>query len=203
MENQPTGLRERKYIETQSRLEDAALTLVEAHGLEKTTVDAISEMANVSPRTFFNYFDSKEDAVLGFYRTSLQDKASPPLVYDSNKDIVENAVTLMIDLFGPALGNPSYRKKRKLLIRRHSQLLEKQFARIATITEQVTKMVNEIISQTQPKNNDVHAEVIVMACLGGVKVAVKEWLTTNTELSSTNNLKQRSTEIVREAIRIL
>ena len=201
MENQPIGLRERKYIETQARLEDAALMLVESQGLEKTTVDAISEMANVSPRTFFNYFDSKEDAVLGFYRVS-QDKASPPLTYDSNKDIVENTVSLMIDLFGPALGSPSYRKRRKLLIRHHSQLLEKQFARMAKITEQVTAMVNEIISHSHPNNNDIHAQVIVMACIGGVKVAVKEWLSANTELS-TNQLKQRSVVIVREAIKAL
>jgi AcrR family transcriptional regulator len=35
------------------------------HGLDHVTVDEISEAAGVSPRTFFNYFTSKDEAVIG------------------------------------------------------------------------------------------------------------------------------------------
>jgi AcrR family transcriptional regulator len=60
-----TGLRERKKIATRQALHEAALRLVAERGLEAVSVDDVAERADVSPRTFFNYFSSKDDAVLG------------------------------------------------------------------------------------------------------------------------------------------
>jgi AcrR family transcriptional regulator len=59
------GLRERKKRETLVALHEATVELVGARGLEAVTVRDIAEQVGVSPRTFFNYFESKEDAVLG------------------------------------------------------------------------------------------------------------------------------------------
>ncbi|WNM26019.1 TetR/AcrR family transcriptional regulator [Demequina capsici] len=60
-----TGLRQRKKRARRAALVDAAQTLVLEHGLDGVTVDEISARAGVSGRTFFNYFDSKDEAVLG------------------------------------------------------------------------------------------------------------------------------------------
>lgn len=59
------GLRERKKRARRLALIDAAQHLVAEHGLDAVTVEMISAEAGVSPRTFFNYFESKDDAVIG------------------------------------------------------------------------------------------------------------------------------------------
>ncbi|MGW3402893.1 TetR family transcriptional regulator [Streptomyces zhihengii] len=55
------GLRERKKRATRAALVEAALRIAAEHGAENVTVETVSEAAGVSPRTFFNYFDTRDD----------------------------------------------------------------------------------------------------------------------------------------------
>lgn len=59
------GRRERKKRATRLALKAAALDLVSARGFHNVTVEDIADAADVSVRTFFNYFSSKESAVVG------------------------------------------------------------------------------------------------------------------------------------------
>ncbi|RDV45436.1 TetR family transcriptional regulator [Leifsonia sp. ku-ls] len=59
------GLRERKRIATRRAIQLAAVELASDRGFDRVTIDEISHVANVSPRTFFNYFPSKESAIIG------------------------------------------------------------------------------------------------------------------------------------------
>ena len=57
------GLRERKRRQTRAALSLAAIRLCVQRGWEDVTVDDIAAAANVSPRTFRNYFSTKAEAV--------------------------------------------------------------------------------------------------------------------------------------------
>jgi AcrR family transcriptional regulator len=58
------GLRERKKAGTRAALATATLRLAVDRGWEHVTVEAIATAADVSYRTFFNHFSSKEEALL-------------------------------------------------------------------------------------------------------------------------------------------
>ncbi|MDT5286539.1 MAG: hypothetical protein QOG79_2163 [Mycobacterium sp.] len=58
-----TGLRERKKVDTRRALSDAAMQLAFERGLENVTRDEIAARADVSLRTFNNYFGNKYEAV--------------------------------------------------------------------------------------------------------------------------------------------
>ncbi|MEU2236278.1 TetR/AcrR family transcriptional regulator [Streptomyces vietnamensis] len=60
----PLPLRERKKLRTRQTLIDTALDLFGTHGFDGVTLDGLCDAAEVSKRTFFRYFDSKEDVAM-------------------------------------------------------------------------------------------------------------------------------------------
>ncbi|WP_426766362.1 TetR/AcrR family transcriptional regulator [Pseudarthrobacter sp. 1G09] len=63
--NSDPGLRERKRAATRTAITAAARALTSARGLNGYTVEEVCEAAGISRRTFFNYFPTKEDAIIG------------------------------------------------------------------------------------------------------------------------------------------
>lgn len=59
------GLRERKKSATRRVISEVALQLALEKGPEDVTVEEIAAVAGVSPRTVFNYFRTKDEAILG------------------------------------------------------------------------------------------------------------------------------------------
>lgn len=77
--SEPEGLRERKKRERGQALRQAALDLALENGYANVTVEDICERCGVSRRTFFNYFSSKEEALLGRADTVFDDEDQPDI----------------------------------------------------------------------------------------------------------------------------
>ncbi len=68
------GLRERQRQQTAAAIHAAAIALVEERGLGAVTVAEIAATAGVSPRTFFNHYRTKEEALIPRVASFRQDE---------------------------------------------------------------------------------------------------------------------------------
>ncbi|AXJ11859.1 TetR/AcrR family transcriptional regulator [Arthrobacter sp. PM3] len=69
------GLRERKRAATRAAITAVARSLTSERGLNGYTVEDVCERTGISRRTFFNYFPTKEDAILGHVDDELPEDA--------------------------------------------------------------------------------------------------------------------------------
>ncbi len=75
MEQAPEGLRQRKKEKTRHQIERTILELSLERGYENVTVEDVCAQCDISKKTFFNYYASKEAALLG-QREAAPDGAS-------------------------------------------------------------------------------------------------------------------------------
>lgn len=61
------GRRERKRVETERRILDSAMALFAKQGFHDTTIEQITEAADIGKGTFFNYFSGKEQLLVVFF----------------------------------------------------------------------------------------------------------------------------------------
>lgn len=135
------GLRARKRAATQATLERVAIDLALAHGYDSVTVDAICEAAMVSPRTFFNYFGTKEAVFLGAPPPMPPEAAIHAFVHAPGSDVLRD----LVELATTALVDPEPEREllnsRRQLIERTPVLLASEIRRIGEMEKSLTRLV--------------------------------------------------------------
>lgn len=164
------GLRERKRRQTRERISDAAMTLFLENGFEATTVDDIAAKADVSKRSFFDYFATKEDVVFAWqdnFGTALAAAVAArplaePLIAVVEEALVEAAVAatepraLAISKLihsAPALGARDQLKYTRL---------EQTLA--AALTERASDEAGRL-----------RARLIAMVTIGAIRIGAEGW----------------------------
>lgn len=184
-ESSTLPLRERKRAETWTTIHNAAAELTLELGLHSVTVDAIAERANISGRTFFNYFSGKEDAILG-----LQEPVIAADVRDEfavTDDLLSQVSTLLLTVAQSTFGGDYATSLRFEVLKKYPELLERRIAYITKVEDLVASLVEERLEEAGHWRADLAdiscadtARVVVMMGSAAMRFAMQQGTPTGT-----------------------
>jgi AcrR family transcriptional regulator len=174
--NDKPGLRERKKQATREALRLAALRLSVEKGWDQVRVEDIAAEAGVSPRTFNNYFASKDEAFLATaydrgarMQAALAARpAEEPLWPAVIEAVVHGFATEAVDL----------RQARR--IRPTPTLAAEQLKAIVVIEQGLAEGIARRIGTDV--EHDLYPRLVAAAAIGATRVTVEHWLRTETDL---------------------
>ncbi|MEU8529379.1 MULTISPECIES: TetR/AcrR family transcriptional regulator [Streptomyces] len=191
-----TGLRERKKQRTRDALLRAALELFTTKGYERTTVDEIADAVDVSQRTFFRYFASKEDVAFALQQMveqrfvrALEERPAEEGPFDA----MRNAVLCAWDSIGEAIESVVPVE----LYLRTFQVIESTPALLAVHLRRSIEMedsISRLIAEREglDVDEDPRPRVAVAAFSGVMRVAGQLWgRGTDTSLDAIRAMTER------------
>lgn len=121
------SLRERKARQTRESIHRAAVSLSYERGLDAATVAQIAEAAGISQRTFFNYFASKEDAIIGTASSGPDEQLVRDALAsaDFSSGVFEATADLVRDILSRSLGDEEAEQRRRVLFMRNPTLVQR------------------------------------------------------------------------------
>ncbi|MCU1469608.1 MAG: TetR/AcrR family transcriptional regulator [Glaciihabitans sp.] len=136
------GLRERKRIATRKAIQRAVLELALERGLERVTIEEISRVADISPRTFFNYFVSKEAAIVGDSPDFIDGEALQHFVDGGpNGDLIRDLGYLLADAAERASEDRDTQIMRKELHSKYPHLFALRMAGMRVFEDELSAVV--------------------------------------------------------------
>lgn len=163
------GLRERKKAATRRALREAAVRLTLEHGLENVTVEEVAAEVGVSTRTFFNYFGTKEEALLGELPGTVDEAAAREFASGGpTGDFTDDLVGLLIAFLLDTDDLPAQLEEmrlRKRLMDREPQLLPGVLARFHDMEQVVAGAIAERLGEPPESDRPQLAAVTAMAVM--------------------------------------
>jgi AcrR family transcriptional regulator len=136
------GLRERKRRATRLAIQQAALGIAIEHGLAAVTVDEVSRRADVSPRTFFNYFPNKEQAILGDEPTLPQGQDVETFVAGGpSGELLADLGTLLVHSTHELIDERGLIGERQQVLRANPELFSQRMASMKEFQAQIQEVV--------------------------------------------------------------
>jgi len=156
------GRRERKKQLTRRAIHEAALRLVDEHGLDGVTVEQICEAVDISPRTFFNYFPSKAAAALNLPESVVSEEGSAAFHAAEGP-----LVPALCELIGSSMDYGSERRRMKALLLRRPELLP-------AFAQWMGAVRGQYVALAEERTDPVDAEAAVALTMAAVSVLVHD-----------------------------
>ena len=176
----PVSLRERKKLATRRLLRRAALELVAERGLANVTVEDIAEAAEVSPRTFFNYFPSKESVLFGGdtdraaeLREGIAVAAPGGSALDAVRVVLTRDSETMADELRSLGGDPADWLRRMKVARTDPHVRAAHAAQMAMIERAIAEGLAARIGTDQ--ETDPYPGVVAAAAVSVVRACLSFW----------------------------
>lgn len=166
-------LRERKKQATYRALARAARELTLEHGLDTVTVEDIARRADVSTRTFFNYFSCKEEAIVGVEPTILAEVGAELEARPAGEAPL---VALAAVLFADGVDDHELASRwvlRSELVRRYPSLLPRHLAGLAEIERVLVEAMAARLG-IDP-GTDPYPRMVVVAAVGVARSVIEWW----------------------------
>lgn len=171
------GLRARKQRETREAIHRAAVRNALLTSPDAVTIASISAEANVSTRTFFNYFPCKEDAMLGFHRELLTDEALEVFAHSTDPDLLRDTVHFIQNVFSATPIDRGIVQRRRELIQQHPQLLQQQMTRLFAVETRIASVLAERMRElpncSTISDIDAGSRILVMLATNTVRNAIR------------------------------
>jgi AcrR family transcriptional regulator len=168
----PASLRDRKKVRTRRLLQEHALRLFADRGYAGTTIEEIAAAADVSPRTFFRYFASKEAVVL-------EDEYDPLLFERMRKiDPGEPPVGAMRRIIASLLPDIYAEDRDRILAR--SRLIYGTPELASAVNGQLTdfeRLLAGTLAEVHGRApDDLEARVVAAVSVAAMRCAIEQWV---------------------------
>lgn len=195
-------LRDRRRAQTEQEIGEAALTLFEKQGVDGTTVDEISRLAGVSPRTFFRYFATKERAALVPHR-DLEDRVEEMFAtMRRDRPLLPQLEAVWVEILTAFDNGRSEAGRQMLRVRR--LMRTETGLRVAAISldeERLQALVRRLANLAG--DDELGVRVLVENASATVRVALDSWAETIEAGRPVDLLEtyQRCRDVMRDAVR--
>ncbi|CAM5657651.1 TetR family transcriptional regulator [Streptomyces tanashiensis] len=170
MTTPPAGLRERKKQATREALREAALRLAVERGPDQVRVEDIAEAAGVSPRTYNNYFASREQAIVSAVTADREARIAAAVTAGPAGVRLADAVT---EAVVEQYANAGEREQQALLLITARTALRDAFLdATADIEPPLTAAIAERLGDAEART----ARVLAASVAAAVRIALEDWL---------------------------